>query len=132
MCTSVPSSKKLYERYFKSFALLIHSGKNQQMDLKSKKLYSPGYNLRFDITAIPIETFFISIDEFVDACGIPLQFLLFDSPLLRGSTLVLIHPALNLCTHRFTVDFVMTLCVPYTMHILTCFSLPETFSSIKN
>ncbi len=41
------------------------------MDLKSKNLYSPGYKLLFDIIAIPNEAFFIPIDEFVDACGIP-------------------------------------------------------------
>ncbi len=50
--------------------------KNQQMDLKWKKLYSPGYNLLFDIISIPSEVFFISINEVVDACGIPSRVLL--------------------------------------------------------
>ncbi len=39
---------------------------------------------------------------------------------------------LNLPTHRFTVDFVMTFCTPYITHILICISQPETFSGVKN
>ncbi len=47
------------------------SAKNQQKDLKPQKFYSPGYNLLFEIIAIPSEAFFVSINEYVDACGIP-------------------------------------------------------------
>ncbi len=77
------------------------SAKNQRMDLKPKKLYSPGFNLLFDIIAVSSEAFFISIDEFVHACSIPHELHLFDGLLLR---VVLVHPALNLCTHCFTVS----------------------------
>ncbi len=52
--------------------------KNQQMDLKPKRLYSPDYNLLFDIIAISGEAFFVLIYEFIDACGIQCQVLLFD------------------------------------------------------
>ncbi len=56
----------------------IHLKKNQQMDIKTKKLYSPGYNLLFNIIVIPTEAVFVLIDEFVDACGIPHQVLFFE------------------------------------------------------
>ncbi len=75
------------------------SAKNQQMDFKLKKLYSP-------------DAFFIWIEEFVDACYIPHRVPLFKGLLLQGSSLVLVYPTLNLCTHRFTVDFVITFHTP--------------------
>ncbi len=58
--------------------------------------------------------------------------LLFDSLQLRGSWFLLICPTLNLFTHWFTVDFVITFCAPYTVRILKWISLRETFSSVKN
>ncbi len=39
---------------------------------------------------------------------------------------------LNLPTYRFTVDFVMTFCVPCITHILICISQSKTFSGVKN
>ncbi len=102
------------------------------MDLKQKELYPPGYNLLFNVIAIPSKAFFISIDEFVDACGMPHWVLLFDGLPLWGSLLILICPALNFCTPQFTVDFVVTFYVPYTKHILAWISLPKTFSSVNN
>ncbi len=47
------------------------------MDLKRKKLYFLGYNLLFNIITIPRKAFFIVIDEFVDASGVPHRVLLF-------------------------------------------------------
>ncbi len=94
------------------------STKNQQMDFKPKKLYSPGFNLLFNIVAIPSNAFFILIDEFVHACGILCWVLLFNSLPLSGMSLVLIHPALNLRTHQFTVNCAITLHTSYTKHIL--------------
>ncbi len=55
----------------------------------------------------------------------------FNSLLLRGSMLVLIHPTLNLYTHRFTVDSVIKFSVLHTMHILVRISQPKTFSNVK-
>ncbi len=57
----------------------LFSAKNEQMGLKPKKLHSPGYNLLFDIIAIPSQQFFVPIDEFVNAYSIPHQVLLFNS-----------------------------------------------------
>ncbi len=89
------------------------------MDFKPKKLYSPAYNLLFDIITILSDTIFILMDKFVNACIIPHWLLLFDSPLSRSLSLVLVYPALNLCIHMFaSIDFVVTFCVPYTTHIL--------------
>ncbi len=96
----------------------LFSTKNQQMDFKPKNLYSLGYNILFDIIAIPSEAFFISIAGFVDACGIPCRVLLFICLVLQSLLLVLLSPALNRCTHQFAVDFVSTFCTPYTMYIL--------------
>ncbi len=76
--------------YFKHFLFLTILHKNQQMDLKPKKIYFLGYNLLFDIIGILGEAFFISIDEFVDDCSIPHWLLLFDSLLLWGLSLVLV------------------------------------------
>ncbi len=133
--------------------------KNQEMNLKPKNLYSPDYNLLFNITTIPSKAFVVFIDEFVG--GIPHQVLLFDSqplrglllvlvlfnglPLrcsslilvlfdglsLRGSSLILVCHALTLCTYQFTVNFVITFCIPFTVPIFTWISLPGTFSSFK-
>ncbi len=96
------------------------STKNQQMDHQLKTLYSPGYNLLFDIIVIPRETFIISTDEFVDVCGIKCWVLLFNSLPLPGGgyMLVLVRPTLNLCTHRFPIDFMIRLNTPYTTHTL--------------
>ncbi len=71
------------------------------MDLKPKTLYSSGYDLLFDIIAIPSEAFFVSINEFADACGIPHQVLRFDGLPLQGLSVIPIHPAMNLCTYHF-------------------------------
>ncbi len=111
-----------YEGYFKSFASLIRSSqKINKVDLKLKKLYFPGYNRpTFWHIDIPSEAFFVSIDESVDACGIPYQVLLFDGLPLQGLSLVLIHPTLNFCTCRSTVDFVLIFCAPYTIHTFSC------------
>ncbi len=97
-----------------------------------KKLYSLSYHLFFDIITVPSKAIFVSIDEFVDACGIPRQVLLFDSLPLRISLLVLVCPTLNLCTVQLAADFVITFCTQYTVRILVWISLLETFSSIKN
>ncbi len=72
------------------------------------------------------------IAKFVDACGIPHRVLLFNSLQFRGSSLVFNHLTLNPCTHRLTVDFVITFSTPYITYILAQISLPETFFSIKN
>ncbi len=42
------------------------------------------YNLLFDIIIIPSEAFFISIDEFVDACGITIPGLFFSKKLVAA------------------------------------------------
>ncbi len=89
------------------------------MDLKPKKLYSPGSNLLFDIITTPLQAFFVLSDEFLDAYGIPHQVLLFDDLLLQGSSIVLVPHCLNLCTHQFTVDFVITFSAPYIIYVLT-------------
>ncbi len=61
-----------YEGFFKSFASLIHPPqKFNKWTSNKKKTYSPDYNLLFDIIIIPSETIFVSIDEFVDTCGMP-------------------------------------------------------------
>ncbi len=60
------------------FLLCMISLIASQMDLKPKKLYSPRYNLLFNIIAIPSEAFFVSIKEFVDAHSIPCWVLLFE------------------------------------------------------
>ncbi len=73
--------------------------KNQQMDFKPKKLYLPGSNLFFDMIAILSEAFYLLIDEFVDACGIPHWVFLLDGLPLQDLSLVLVHPILNLCTY---------------------------------
>ncbi len=65
------------------------------------------------VIVTPSEVSFVSIDEFVDACSIPHQ-VLFDGLPLRDLSLVLVRSILNLCTSRFTVDFVITFCAPYT------------------
>ncbi len=91
------------------------STKNQQMDLKPKRLYSPRHNLLVGIITVSGEAFFISADEFVDARGIPYR-VLFNGLPLQNSLLELVHPTLNLCTHWFTDDFVITFCTPYTTH----------------
>ncbi len=60
--------------YFKSFASLINSPlKINKWTSNQKKHYSPGYKLLCDIITISSEAFFISINEFVDAYGIPCQ-----------------------------------------------------------
>ncbi len=59
------------------------------LSLKPKKLYSPHYNLLFDIIAILSEAFCVLSDEFVDACNIPCWVLLFNSLPLRGSQLIM-------------------------------------------
>ncbi len=79
-----------YEGYFKTFFVTDpFSVKDQQMDLKRKKLYSPSYNLLFDIIAIPSEAFFIQIDEFVDTCGMPCRVNLFNGLPLRSSSVTI-------------------------------------------
>ncbi len=118
-------------RYFKSFALLICSPQKVNKWTSNQTLHYLHHNLLFDIITITSETIFISIDEFVDACGIP-HWLLSNCLSLQGSSLVLICPTFNLCTHWFTVDFVIIFCVPYTTHNFVWISLLETFATIKN
>ncbi len=66
------------EEYFKSFASLIRSlQKINKWTLNQKNFKSPDYNILFNMIAIFSEAFFVSISEFVDACGIPGQVLLF-------------------------------------------------------
>ncbi len=101
------------------------------MDLEPKKLYFPGYNLLFDIIAIPSEVFFKSIDEFVNACSILHWVLLFSGLSLWGLSFPLVHPTLNLCTHWLTVDFVITFYTLFTTYILAWISLFETFSCFE-
>ncbi len=38
----------------------------------------------------------------------------------------------QLCTHPFTVDFLIIFYAPYTTHMLVQISLSETFSKVKN
>ncbi len=52
-----------------------------------KKLYSPGYNLLFDIITLPSTAFLIRINGFVDVCSIPYR-VLFDGLPFRGLLLV--------------------------------------------
>ncbi len=105
--------------------------KNQQMDFKPKELHSQDCNLLFDTTVIPREAFFVSITEFVGACGIPYWVLLSNSLLLWGSSLVLVRPTLNLWNHWVTVVFVIIFCIPYITHILVRIYLTETFFRVK-
>ncbi len=101
-----------YNGYFRSFASLIRSlQKINKWTSNPKKLYFPGV----DIVAIPSREFFISIDEFVDAYSIPHR-VLFDGVPLRGLSFIFIRPTLNLYSHQFTVDFVITFCALYTAH----------------
>ncbi len=58
------------------------------------------------------------------------QVLLFDVLLCWDWSFVLVHPTLNLYTHNFTVDFVITFCAPYTTHIFMWIPLPEIFSTL--
>ncbi len=95
----------------------LFSVKNQQMGLKPKKLYSPGYNLLFDLITISSQAFFVSINEFVDASPIPCWAILFNGLLLQGLSLILVCPTLSLYTHQFTVDFDNIL---YTIHYQCC------------
>ncbi len=67
----------------------------------------------------------------VNICDIPHR-VLFNGIPLRGLPLILIYSTLNLRTHWFTVDFVLTFCTPNTMHILMRISQHKMFSSIKN
>ncbi len=64
------------------------------------------------------------------------RLLLFVGISLQNSSLIPICPALNLCTHRFTVDFVITFCTLYTALILALIlvwiSPLEIFSGVKN
>ncbi len=116
---------QFYERYFKSFASLIRSlQKISKWISNQKKLYLfDNYHTYQDI---------FHIDRwFVDASGIPHWVLLFDNLLLWGLSLVLVCLVLNLHTHWFIVDFVITFCTSYTTHILMWISLPKTFSSVK-
>ncbi len=107
------------------------SAKNQQIDLKRKKpLYSPCYNPLFYIITIPSEAFFISIDEFVDTCSVPCRVFLFDSLLLHGLLLVLVHPTLNLWVRQLTTDFVIPFCTPHTMNTHE-FHYPKHFLALK-
>ncbi len=77
-------------RYFKTFASLIRSlQKINKWISNQKNLYSAGYNLLFNITAIISEVFFKLRDEFVDACGIPRRILLFNGVPFQGSSLIL-------------------------------------------
>ncbi len=92
------------------------------MNLRPKKFYSSGYKLIFNIIALHRETFFVFIDEFVDACGIPHRVLLFDSLPLRGLLLIFVHPVLNLCTHQFTVNFCYNILYAIYLFIYTAFS----------
>ncbi len=81
---------------------------------------------------VPSETFFVLIDKFVDACGIPHRALLFKGLPLEGLLLILVCPTLNLCALQFTVDFVITFCMPYTTHILKWISLSKTLFGVEN
>ncbi len=100
------------------------SKKNPQMGLKPK-------NLLFNIIT-SYDAFLVLIDKFVEACGIPHWILLFNVLPFWDSSLILFCSTLNLYMYRFTVDFVITFCIPYTTQILVLISQPETFSSIKN
>ncbi len=81
---------------------------------------------------MPSEALLVSINEFFDAYRIRDRVLLFDSLPLPGLMFAFIRPTLNLCTHQFTVDFVIIFCIPYIMHILVWISLPKTYFSVKN
>ncbi len=94
------------------------------MGLKPTKFYSPGYNRLVDIIAYRSMSLLMPMAYHT--------FLLINGLPLRGSSLVLVHPTLNLFTHQFTVNFFFTFCVLYTHHILVWISPSETFSNIKN
>ncbi len=104
------------------------------MELKAKQLHSPGYSLLFDIIAIPNEAFFISIDEFVDLCGIPCQVFFFNDLYTAACFEVRtsVHPILNLCTYWFTADFAISFSMLYTIHILQWISLLYTLFAMLN
>ncbi len=122
-----------YEGYFKSFASLIHSPQ------KIKKWTSNQKNF-----ILPVITFFLTWSSYLTK-----HFPYWSMNLLIAAAYhtgfffsIVFHfevrhsylfvPHLNLCTHRFTVDFVITFCTLYTTHILTWISQPKTFSSVKN
>ncbi len=107
------------------------TAKNQQMDLKPKKLYSTGYNLLFDIITIPSEAFFIWINEFADACGIPHPVLVFNSLPLRGLSLVLICPTLIFCTHWFSLFCDSILHTMHWVHSHMNFNTQNIFLCLK-
>ncbi len=98
--------------------------------LQTKKLILQVINLLFDIISIPSKALFISIDEPVDVWskpwpsshGLP----------LRGSSTILVRPTSNLCTQRFTVNFVNILRTTHYAHSCVNFINRETFPSIKN
>ncbi len=65
---------EIYQVCFKSFASLIRSlCKKSTNGPQTKKLYSPVYNLIFNIITIPNEAIFVSSDEFVDTSSITHQ-----------------------------------------------------------
>ncbi len=124
-------SSRCYMWYFKSFASVIRFLQTSTNGPQTKKLFSPGYNLLFDIITVPSKAVSVSSDEFIDAYGIPQQ-ILFDSLPLWGLSLVLIHIALNLSTHQFTVDFVIKFCTLYTTHTFSCeFHYTKYFLALK-
>ncbi len=105
------------------------------MDLKLKKLYSADNYPLFNMITISSKAIFLLIDsEFVDACGIPHQVLLFDGLPLCGSSLKFVCPPppwISVPIGLQLLDFVITFWMPYSMHILAWISIAEIFSSVK-
>ncbi len=89
--------------------------KNQLIDLK--KLYFPGCKLLFDIVTILNEVFFISIDELVDACGVPQWVHFWRSTALVFVALTNLSHLESLYPKQFTADSVITFYVVHTLSI---------------
>ncbi len=99
--------------------------KNHQIDLKPKKLYSPGYNQLSNIITKPSKAFFILINKFVDACSIPCRVFLFNCLSLQRSSFVRVRPTLNLYTYRFIFDFAILRTFSHKFHY------PKHFLALK-
>ncbi len=80
--------------------------------------------------ALSSKTFFILIDEYVDVCGI-CQVLLYNGLPLWGLLPILVHSVLNICAHRFIVDFVITFCTPYLRTFSCEFHYQKHFLALK-
>ncbi len=123
-----------YKGYFKSFASVIRSSEEiNKWTLKQKKNFiflitlkvlrcwsilfkksTNGAQTKKALFSSLLPTF--QHNYLSDSYSIPPSVLLVDRIPLWGSLLVLTCPALNLCTHRFTVDFVIIFYIVHYAH----------------